>query len=240
MNLHGSFLKKKPGASVSRVISLVLCFWAPSALGWVQTSSPFFCDSRVTYMKKLKGTTSCDGLILNQDGKSDVSRDKSMKDPSRFGFLSLLIPAPGEPPCLKWKHMNEASERNIPLFQYSTFLRFNNVLMLNKDDGPEQAALGLSLSLTNFRRAPEALRHSCWGIQILTTNCALQLADGKARTLVYFRKGGSSSWFHARGADCYCWNSDCHSALHPVPSCWCSVGRMVWASFTRMNVYYSM
>ena len=118
-----------------------------------------------------------------------------MKDPSRFGFLSLLIPAPGEPPCLKWKHRNEAPERNIPLLQYSTFLQFNNVLMLSKDDRPEQAALGLSLSLTNFRRAPEALRHSCWGIQILTTNCALQLADGKARTLVYFRKWGSSSWF---------------------------------------------
>lgn len=160
-----------------------------------------------------------------------------MKKTSRFCFLSLLIPAPREPPCLKWKHMNKPPERNIILPQYSKFLPFNNVLILNKDDGPEQAALGLSLFLTNFRRAPEALRHSCWGIQILTTNCALQLADGKARTLIYFRKC-SSFWFHARGADCYFWKSDCSSALHPVPSCWCSIVRTVWESFTRMNVYY--
>lgn len=84
--------------------------------------------------------------------------------------------------------MNKPPERNILLPQYSNFLQFDNVLILNEEDGPEQGALGLSLFLTNFRGAPEALRHSCQGIQILTTNCALQLADGKARTLIYFRK----------------------------------------------------
>lgn len=133
--------------------------------------------------------------------------------------------------------MNKPPERNILLPQYSHSLQLNNVLILNKDDRPAQASLGLSLFLTNFKKVPEALRHRCWEIQILTTNCALQLADGKARTLIYFRKWGSSFWFHARSADCYFKNSDCNSVLHPIPSCWCSVGSTVWETFTRMNVY---
>ena len=50
------------------------------------------------------------------------------------------------------KQTNKKPERNILLPQYSNFLQFNYMLTLNKDAGPEQAALRLPESL----RGPQA------------------------------------------------------------------------------------
>lgn len=67
---------------------------------------------------------------------------------------------------------DEEMEKTIRFCFLSPPIPAPTELTLNEDDGPEHASRGLSLFLTDFRRTPEALRHSCREILTLTAHCA--------------------------------------------------------------------